>query len=69
MALGKVNTFIEKYNLHNMVKILILLLILFILYRLFMCNINKNKHKNITKLNNTHNNNQLVEGFQALSYV
>ena len=77
--MSKLNTFIEKYNLNNIVKILILLLILFIIYRLFTSNIdeNSNKNKSFTKTNNNkHNknnknnkhNNNLIEGFQALSY-
>jgi hypothetical protein len=62
--MSKINTFIEKCNINNIVKILILLIILFIIYRLFTNNIKEKSNTYLTKEKNSN----FIEGFQALSY-
>lgn len=68
MSSYKINTFIEKYNINNILKVIIILLILLIIYQLFTYTYNTNhanKENNQIETYNTHNT---VEGFKALLY-
>jgi len=63
--LSKINKFVEKPNINNIIKDVFILIILFIVYRLFKIN-HENKSDSKTNINN--DKNTTIEKFSTISY-
>ena len=60
MASSKLNNLIEKYNLTNIIKVIVLLIVLFLVYRIFI----ETKDYKLPSINNISKN--IYEGFENL---
>ena len=64
MEVNKLKNLVEKYNLTNIIKVIVILIILYLLSRLFMPSLyNSNVSRKASQMES-----EVVEGFQTLGY-